>query len=368
MEKKIVQNLRGSLYTETKNPSIVYGLMSGTSLDGVDLAICSFLLNEGIWNYRIMYTHTYPYTRDWTIQLAKAHKFSGADLISLDRNYGHLLGELINDTIVKTNLKPTLIASHGHTIFHSPVNHYTFQLGTGAEIAVMTGVPTVCDFRSTDVAAGGQGAPLVPIGDKLLFSNYDACLNLGGFANISFDHEGIRRAFDICPVNIVLNQFAALQNLKFDRDGELGRAGSVDQDLLKRLNSLEFYSKTYPKSLGREWIESDFNPVLYSSSTSLQNKIRTCYEHIAVQIGRILDSNRIQEVLVTGGGTHNTFLMQLIKQKASSRIIIPDNETIDYKEALIFAFLGLLRFRGEINCLSSVTGADRDSICGSIYL
>ncbi len=342
--------------------------MSGTSLDGVDVAVCSFHRNADRWKFKIHHCLTVPYGPEWTSQLSEAHLLDGSKLIALDREYGDYLGMLVNDIIQQTGFQPFLIASHGHTVFHSPKEHYTLQIGSGAQLAAKTRRPVVCDFRSTDVALGGQGAPLVPIGDILLFSEYDACLNLGGFANISFDQKGIRKAFDICPVNIVLNRFARAKDQLFDRDGKLGLSGSTNKELLVSLNSIPFYRQPFPKSLSREWIESNLDRVIEGFSCLFEDKIRTYYDHIAWQINSVLNSNKIRNVLITGGGTHNSFLIELLKQDSKSEIIIPDSETVDFKEALIFAFMGLLRYEGEINCLASVTGASRDSVCGAVYL
>jgi anhydro-N-acetylmuramic acid kinase len=349
------------------NP-IIYGLMSGTSLDGVDIAVCTFQRRKSQWNFKITYCTTIAYDHNWTSKLSEAHLLGGERLIALDREYGDYLGLLVNKITHKTGFQPFLVASHGHTIFHSPEKGYTLQIGSGANIAARTRCPVVCDFRSADIALGGQGAPLVPIGDKLLFAKYDGCLNLGGFANISFDRQGYRKAFDICPVNIVLNRFARLKSLKYDQDGNLGRAGSVNAALLDRLNSISFYALSFPKSLSREWIESEFDPIVKSSDCSFEDKIRTCYEHIVRQIGNVLNDNNIRNILVTGGGAHNSLLVELLKQVAACDIIIPEVETIDFKEALIFALMGWMRFQGEINCLSSVTGASTDSVCGALYV
>jgi anhydro-N-acetylmuramic acid kinase len=350
------------------NQFIVYGLMSGTSLDGVDIAACSFTKNGDRWRNEILHGLTIPYDISWRNKLIKAPSLAGEELIRLDREYGEYLGNLVNSTLKQSGILPFLIASHGHTIFHSPSEKYSLQIGCGAQIAAITGIPVVCDFRSTDIALGGQGAPLVPIGDKLLFADYEACLNLGGFANISFENKHTRIAFDICPVNIVLNQFAQREGLPFDRNGELARLGNVNQKLLDALNAIPFYQKSHPKSLSREWLQSEFDPVIESTKCTVKDILRTCYEHINIQINKILNTYKIKTVLLTGGGTHNTFLIELIRKNCSTELVIPDETTIDFKEALIFAFMGLLRFRGEINCLASVTGASADSVCGAIYV
>jgi len=341
--------------------------MSGTSLDGVDLAVCEFTESEKKWTYEILFAETYPYSIGWKEKLSHAFTLSGNDVICLDREYGQYLGELINKKLASWNVKPELVASHGHTVFHNPASRYTLQIGHGGVINSITNIPVVCDFRSADVALGGQGAPLVPVGDKILFGEFDACLNLGGFANISFDFKGNRRAFDICPVNIVLNEMVRIYDKEFDDQGGIGRQGKSDVALLKVLNGLPFYQYSFPKSLGREWVEDYFTPIVKNSTCSEYNKLATVYHHIAFQISEIVKKYPVKNILVTGGGAKNTFLLELIRQYSEKELIVPQKEIVDFKEALVFAFLGLLNVLGEVNCYSSVTGASRDSIAGAYY-
>ncbi len=340
--------------------------MSGTSLDGLDLAHCRFLYKNGKWEYDILSCTTLPYDQSWKDKLKNAYLLNGLQLAQLDVELGGFIGQQAKQFISENGMPVGLIASHGHTIFHQPDKRLTVQIGAGAEISARTGVPTVCDFRKKDVALGGQGAPLVPVGDELLFSQYSYCLNLGGFANISFENEGIRRAFDICPVNVVLNELAGLAGLEYDQDGELGRTGSVNTVLLKKLNKLDYYSKSPPKSLGKEWLHTSFLPLVTGLSIDRNDILRTLYEHIARQIGQVL--SRDGDALVTGGGVYNTFLMERLGQYTNAKLVITDDNLIQYKEALVFALLGLLRWRGEINCYASVTGATTDSCSGSVYL
>ncbi len=338
--------------------------MSGTSLDGLDLVAVEFEHSGEKWHFRIVNAQTFPYSADWEKKLRTAHLLPAAELLRLHNNYGKLLADYINQFMI--NFYPDLIASHGHTVFHQPENEFTFQLGNGAVIAAETGIITVIDFRQPDVAIGGQGAPLVPAGDRMLFGEYDFCLNIGGFANISFERNGQRIAFDICPANIILNQFAAKHGLPFDKDGQLGRTGNLNLELLEKLNSLDFYKKEPPKSLGREWIESEFLPIIDDFSCPESDKIRTIYEHIAFQIANA--AYNTGKMLITGGGAFNKFLIERVEKLSKAKVLIPDSKTINFKEALIFAFLGVLRIRNEINCLSSVTGAKRDHSTGVIFL
>lgn len=340
--------------------------MSGTSLDGVDIAACEFQQENENWSYRIEAAHTYPYPAEWTAKLSLLPSADAVTLARVHAEYGHLLGQLAKSFISATNFKPLLIASHGHTIFHQPQHGFTCQIGSGSAIAAETGLPVVFDFRSLDVALGGQGAPLVPIGDRLLFREYDACLNLGGFANISMESESERIAFDVCPVNIVLNQLAGLLGMDYDKNGEIARQGHIDPLLLKALNDLEYYNLPHPKSLGREWVESHLFPVLLRKETDTRDLLRTYCEHITVQITRVTEKKGLRKILVTGGGTRNQFLIDLIRNQTKMEFHLPDTILIDFKEALVFAFLGILRYKGDVNVLRSVTGCLSDHCGGAI--
>lgn len=344
--------------------------MSGTSLDGLDLVAAEFWHKNGKWNFKIHFAETVSYSYEWREKLRNSPSLSGEKLIELHSEFGRFLGFETMGFIEKKSFTPDLIASHGHTVFHQPEKHFTFQLGNGADIAATTQITTVADFRTGDVALGGQGAPLVPVGDRLLFGEYDFCLNLGGFANISFENNGKRVAFDICPVNFILNYFAEKQGFAFDKNGELGQKGKVNTELLKKLNQLEFYQKEPPKSLGREWVEQVYLPVLKDAEISENDKLRTVYEHIKQQIAVTIyrKSNGKEKMLVTGGGAFNSFLTELISKQVQVEVVILSNEIINFKEALIFAFLGVLRLTGQNNCHSSVTGAARDHSSGIIYL
>ncbi len=349
-----------------KNSYRALGMMSGTSLDGLDLALCRFTKQGGRWDFQIEATSTLDYPDRLLNQLATAQDLDGMHLLHFHQEYGRFLGKAAREFLGKTAQSCDLIASHGHTVFHKPELGLTFQAGSGTQIAIQAETDTVCDFRTQDVALGGQGAPLVPIGDKLLFSNYDYCLNLGGFSNISFDHSGKRVAFDPSPVNFVLNHLMKYFGKTYDEDGKTGRRGRIKQSLLKHLNGLEYYRIKGPKSLGREWVEKEFLPVIQQYDSSPEDTLRTVYEHIAGQITESIRNYKPGKVLVTGGGTHNIFLMELLAEKMQHTLVRAESEIIDYKEAVIFAFLGVLRIRNEINCLASVTGAEKDHSSGTI--
>lgn len=339
--------------------------MSGTSLDGLDICLASFSEEGGRFSTHIEAGETIPYSGEWLARLKSAESCSGPELIRLHTEYGHYLGEQVCAFLERKKCAaPDFIASHGHTIFHQPQLRITFQLGSGASLAARAGLPVVCDFRSTDVALGGQGAPLVPVGDKLLFGEYGSCLNLGGFANISFDRNGKRIAYDICAVNYVLNRLAKRAGKLYDAGGALAASGQIIPELAEKLNAIPHYKTAPPKSLGREWAESSIFPML-KNDWRTEDLLRTYTEHIALQLASAIPSEG--EVLVTGGGAHNGFLLQLLRARLQNRIVVPDEATIDFKEALVFAFLGWLRWHGKINVLSSVTGASRDSSSGAVY-
>ena len=343
------------------------GVMSGTSLDGIDLAWCTFAQTDKGWDYHIEKACTIPYEPDFQERLAHATQLSALEYAQLDVELGALIADQINKWI-SCMPKPDFIASHGHTVFHQPEKGLTTQIGSGAAIAARTGITTVCDFRTLDVALGGQGAPLVPIGDALLFNQYDACLNLGGFCNISFQEKDKRVAFDIAPCNMALNHIAKLIGKTYDENGDTARGGQLIPDLLQQLNQIEYYQLPYPKSLGKEWFEQNFLPLIdaFEEHFSAADLLHTVTQHIAGQIALALPNN-IGMLLATGGGARNNFLIQSIKTHWKGNIAVPDSLTIDFKEALVFAFLGMLRLQGMNNCLASVTGAKQDNCGGAVY-
>ena len=343
----------------------VVGIMSGTSMDGVDLALCSFAVKKGKWTFRIDSAEIVPYANQQKKHFEKLAGGSAENLAEAHVLYGRFLGNLIEQFLARNKAKADFISSHGHTLFHQPSKHFTTQVGDGAALSAACGLPVVCDFRSADVALGGQGAPLVPVGDHHLFNQYRYCLNLGGIANVSFERSGNRIAFDICPVNLLLNKLALEKGKNYDPEGKMAAHGVVQKKLLDKLNSVSFYKKHFPKSLGREDIEKHFLRTIDNDRSSVEDKLRTCCEHIAIQIAAVTDS--AGKMLVTGGGVYNSFLIERIGHFCKPAIVIPPNQLVEFKEALIFAFLGVLRWRNEINCLSSVTGASRDSSGGAIY-
>jgi anhydro-N-acetylmuramic acid kinase len=343
----------------------VLGVMSGTSLDGIDLAMILFKYN-GEWDFSILNATTIPYPEEWLERLKDCVDLSKKDLATLDHEYTLYLAKIIDYFLAEQTQLPEFISSHGHTIKHQPESGVTYQIGNLALLAKITGHKVICDFRVADVALGGQGAPLVPGGEVHLFSEYNACVNLGGFANITLLNSDQVVAFDICPVNIVMNALVQPLGLAFDNNGDLAKSGQLIFKLLDKLNRLEFYQSTFPKSLGIEWVKSQINPLLIEFKDSyLADILYTFCHHIADQIARQLPSEGL--VLFSGGGCYNTFLISLIKAKAKAEIVLPSKELIEYKEAMIFGFLGVLKELNLNNCLASVTGAEFDHASGEIF-
>jgi anhydro-N-acetylmuramic acid kinase len=361
------------------------GLMSGSSLDGLDIAFVEFQENAGKWSYEILKADCYPYSDEWIQRLKNATALLALDYQLLHVEYGHLTGKLVNRFIEenKLNYQVALIASHGHTSFHLPAKKMTAQLGDGAAIAAETGLPVVTDLRALDVAFGGQGAPIVPIGEKMLWSEYDYFLNIGGITNISINIDKYI-AFDVCPANRVLNMLANDAGKNYDDGGKMASGGSVNSTLLEKLNQLDYYKLPFPKSLANDFGTDVVYPMIKESDCNIPDALRTYTEHIAVQIKKAITGvknpkpeTENSKLLATGGGVFNNFLMNRITEnvkelnlptgQAGIEVIIPDANLVNYKEALIMAFIGVLRWRQENNVLSSVTGAVRDSIGGALW-
>ncbi len=347
----------------------VLGLMSGTSLDGLDIAFVHFFKKNDVFDFEIINCETIPYEISWEDKLRNAFNASPEEIVKLNVEYGDYLGSRVNNFTKKYSIgEVDFVASHGHTIFHRPHEGYTLQIGDGQEIANKTGLKVVCDFRTQDVELGGQGAPLVPIGDELLFSKFTYCLNLGGFANISYNSDGKRLAYDICPTNIVMNHYVKKLGFNFDDGGQIAKTGKVNEQLLAELNKIPFYHSPIPKSLGFEFVKEVIFPLIDSKNMEVKDILRTFVAHIVHQLSSNLNDSNCSSLLITGGGVFNTFLIDELKKSTKINIIVPCNNTINFKEALIFAFLGLLRVENQVNCLSSVTGAIKDHSSGKIFI
>lgn len=359
----------------SKKSYTVVGVMSGTSLDGIDLARLYFSVENGKWSFKIGECETIAYPIEWLNKLKVAVGFSEIELNVLNKDYTDYLGKIIKSFIERHEIRDLdAVCSHGHTILHQPDCGITLQIGNLPKIAALVGQTVVCDFRVQDVALGGQGAPLVPIGDRILFSEYDYCLNLGGFSNVSFEHDGKRIAFDISPVNTVLNFYANRLGFDYDDKGLLARSGTLAVSLLDAFNGLEYYKKPFPKSLGFEFVKETVLPLMESYPISEVDKMHTFVEHVAQQIAWSLKRdcfvprNDNFKLLATGGGAYNDYLLERMRfYLPEMEIIVPDSTVLEYKEALIFGLLGVLKLRHEVNVLSSVTGAKQDHCSGVVF-
>lgn len=350
-----------------KNNYRVLGVMSGTSLDGIDLVYVSFHLNK-TWEFKILKAETMLYTEQWKNVLKDLVAFSLEELKAIDVDYTAYLATVISDFMSKHNIEGVdAVCSHGHTALHQPENKLTYQIGNRKELASLIKETVVCDFRVQDVMLGGQGAPLVPIGDELLFSEFDYCINFGGFANISSRIGNDRVAYDICPVNIVLNHYVKTLGLDYDDEGKVSKSGKVNDHLLEELNSLSFYKIEPPKSLGLEWVQKNVFPLINAHKLKVEDVLRTFVEHVAIQVSNVIKEKPSGSVFITGGGAYNKFLIERIKVLNRNKIVIPQRDIIEFKEALIFGFLGILKLRNEINCLQSVTGASKNHSTGVIF-
>jgi anhydro-N-acetylmuramic acid kinase len=342
------------------------GCMSGTSLDGIDLTYVKFTKKE-TWNFQILASETVDYSQIWKNNLSNSIELAPATLKKLNIKFTDYLGNTISDFITKEKIEVLeAVASHGHTVFHQPQEGFTLQIGNLSRLADRIGWPVVCDFRTQDVAMGGQGAPLVPVGDLMLFSEHQACVNLGGFSNISVLQNDLVLAYDICAVNTVLNFLAHRLNLPYDTGGKAAAEGKMISALSDRLNQLDYYSKKPPKSLGMEWVQGHIFDILKDfANEDTKDLLHTYTQHIAQEIARCLPEDG--SVLITGGGVFNSFLVKAIQERTKAKIVIPHSEIVEFKEALIFAFLGLLKWQGSVNCLASVTGAEKDHATGKIF-
>jgi anhydro-N-acetylmuramic acid kinase len=348
------------------------GLMSGTSGDGLDLAYCHFEFQKGVWSYEIRQAETRPFPSDLGQRLVESHLLSGLALALLDVDFGRWMGEQVHHFCQEYQVKPMAVASHGHTVFHQPTQRLSLQIGNGWALHQASGEKVIADFRMLDVQLGGQGAPLVPIGDQLLFPQVDFCINLGGISNLSMQQNGQRSAFDSSPFNLLLNREALKLGKPFDQDGAWAREGTLDLTLLHQLNALPFYQLQAAKSLGRELLEETFIPLIDQPGLPPKDVLRTLVEHFAYQIATVIQKHKSTprpSVLLTGGGAYNRFFVECLDQQLQGQWqqIAANSELIEFKEALIFAFLGVLKLREEPNALASVTGASRDSCGGVCY-
>jgi len=353
--------------------------MSGSSLDGLDIACCNFTDTGNGYTFEITHADVVTYPPEWVQRIKCLTNANAQTVAEADAALGHYFGEEVSAFITKHNIEGIdVVASHGHTLFHFPAQKYTTQIGDGAAIAAHVNLPVACNFRTADIANGGQGTPIVPIGDLLLFNDYKLCLNMGGIANISCKTgtDSIV-AFDICSANQVLNYFANQLGEEYDKGGAFAQAGEIDTELLKQLNQLAYYTKAYPKSLDNSFSTYEILPLIDNADTSIHSALRTYTEHIAIQIAlhikAIATHEKLQlskgdKMMVTGGGAFNTFLMERIQHHSLVTIVVPDEKIVTYKEALVIALMGVLRLRNQVNVLKSVTGATKNTIGGAVYM
>ncbi len=357
----------------------VIGVMSGSSLDGLDIAYCVITEENGHWSYKIEKAECIPFQPKWKLRIEKLVLQNAITYIKTHTFLGHYMGEQIRQFIERHDLDDKLdfIASHGQTVFHQPENNFTSQIGDGAAIARRTGHTTVCDFRTTDIAYGGHGTPIAPMVDKMLFPNYKLLLNLGGISNLTVNHNERCIAFDITTVNMIMNRIAQKVGKDYDKDGDLARAGKVNEQLFEDLNGSWYYGKEYPKSLSGGWVSKVIYPTVNKKQISIEDKLRTLVQHIVHQHKLALDMVSTKEgielskgikMLVTGGGAFNRFLVEQMDEQLPVTVVIPNESTVKFKEALLMALMGVLRVRHEVNCMSTVTGAEQDTIGGAIYL
>ncbi len=356
----------------------VIGLMSGSSLDGLDIAFCEFsMTSPTLW--RLLNAETIPYPPKWESRLKHLVSQDALVFSKTHTYFGYFMGELVNQFIEKYQIQPDFIASHGHTVFHYPMEKVTVQIGDGAALATVTGLPVINNFRTHDIALDGEGTPLAPIADKLLFSEYNFMMNIGGIANITCNVNGKYIAFDTGYANQIFNALANQIGLPYDAGGQLAQEGIVNQELLKKVHNFPYFSMTYPKSLDNQWIQQNILPIYLQAEDTIPNKLRTAIEHLAQVTAQSIDhifkkekyKPNTSKMLVTGGGAFNTFLMQRISEICTKHfnltVNIPSKEIIEFKEAILMALMGALRVENKTNCLSSVTGAKIDSIGGAIW-
>ena len=337
--------------------------MSGTSLDGLDVAICEFTCDP-TWSGRILQFNMFDFPEALRSSLKNSMILTAEELWKLDKSWAHFAAECVSKTSPELLLRVQLLSSHGHTVFHNPQDGYSVQIGSGAVLAAQSNLPVVCDLRSLDIAYGGQGAPLVPLVDSTLFSEYTACLNLGGFANISI----LPKAWDIGVCNNLLNILAREKGVEYDAEGSIAKSGKIIGDLLQQMLSIPYHRLPPPKSLGVEWMQKELYPLLEKvADHPLEDRMRTAVEYITISI--VNDCPKAGKILVTGGGAFNRFLIQRLNELGDGvEFYLPESEVINGKEAFAFAFLGLLRWLGKPNVLKSTTGARKESSGGAVWL
>ncbi len=355
--------------------------MSGSSLDGLDIAFCTFTIKAlptfEVVNWKINASNTVAYSKAWQKKLMELPQSSALDFVETHAKFGHYLGQLVQQFLSEHALTPDLIVSHGHTIFHYPERQFTVQIGDGAAIASITGYPVVSDVRAMDVSSGGQGAPIAPIADRYLLSEFDFCLNTGGIFNITYQSDKHSVALDITGANQILNTLANEMDLPYDASGAIARTGTVNITLLEQSNTFDYFLEEYPKSLDNQWVRENLTQLFKNFDAAVSDRLRTACEHIVFQTRQSvqqifekekLPKDRVYKMIVTGGGAFNTFLMELLVEGLPEiQVVLPDKEMIENKEALLMALMGVMRIESVPNCIHTVTGAVRSVIGGVVH-
>jgi len=357
------------------NQKIYYGIggMSGTSLDGVDLSYCRYYTQSDVkWQFELIDAQTYPYPEKLKTEIEHLIKNYNDNHTDLDKRLGAFYSSLIQQFVDEFNIEQIdFVANHGQTVYHNPTKQKTVQIGCGETIAQQTQLQTINNFRINDVALGGQGAPLVPIGDWHFFNTYRYCINLGGICNITVQNsKEVLTAFDISPCNVLLNHYAQQLNVAFDEDGLLARKGNLNKALFEKLNALAYYSTQAPKSLDAQFSKVDCIPLIDTFNLSREDVLCTLCHHYAYQIGLVIETysqSEDEQMLLSGGGAFNGFLTDLIQEKCNVKVHIPDKKIIEFKEAIVFGLLGVLKLENEVNCLKIVTGASMDNVGGEVF-
>lgn len=356
----------------------VLGVMTGSSLDGVDIVYTKITASEKKYSYEILMTDCVKMPAKWKLRISQLVLQNAVTYLKTSAFFGQFLGEILLDFITRNQIENQLdfIASHGQTIFHQPENKFSSQIGDGSVIAAITGFPVICDFRSVDVALGGQGAPVAPIANKLFYPEYSLFLNLGGIGNLAANINGKYVAFDFTAVNLILDKIAKELELEYDDEGKIAAFGNFSETLFDSLNHSIYYNKSYPKSLSGGWVSKVMLPIISRSPLSHADKLHTVVYHVAYQLKNAISMIEAKEnisfskndkMLATGGGVFNRFLMQIIQEKIGVSVTIPDHQIIKFNEAVLMALMGVMRVRQETNIMSSVTGATYDTIGGAIY-
>jgi len=345
---------------------IIAGVMSGSSLDGLDIAIVHFSPNS---DWQLLWSYDIPYTPEWVSRLKNYHLLSSTEYVSLKFDFSRYIGELVGDALGDYSGNVDYVSFHGHTLLHLPEKGITEQIGNGGVLAAILNIPTITDFRTQDVTKGGVGTPLAPLVELNLFKGHDYYLNLGGIANITKLIDAAKlMAYDVCPCNQVLNYFSNQMGKDYDEGGEIARSGTINKNLIDYLNSIPYFDQNPPKSLDNNWIMNEVIPNFPAGK--IEDTLHTFCNWVAECIANEVEESKASSLMVSGGGAHNTYFMECLTSRLSSKnceLHLPSKEIIDFKEAILMSLMAYKYINGESNVLCSVTGASSDSIGGALY-